>query len=131
MAANKRKKILIIDDEITTAHLKIQLNHKYAVTTTQSGKEALEHLYEGYIPDLVLLDVQMPGMDGWEIFARIKAMIYLSDVPIIFLSSIAEEMQMNRAYLMGAADYISKSCEKKELFERIKKVLLNSNHQGN
>jgi DNA-binding response OmpR family regulator len=57
-------------------------------------------------------------------------MIYLSDVPIVFLSSIAEELQMNRAYLMGAADYISKSCEKKELLERIKKALLNSKHQG-
>ena len=127
MAQGNKKNILVVDDdEITTAHLEILLKPKYAITVTRSGKEALELLYQGYVPDLVLLDILMPGMDGWEIFSRIKAIICLHEVPIIFLSSITDENQINRAYLMGAADFITKSCERKELLARIKKVLIKS-----
>jgi putative two-component system response regulator len=132
MGASKKKKILVVDDdEITTTHLETILKRNYTVSAFKSGKEALESLYHGYVPDLVLLDVLMPGMDGWEVFSRIKAIISLHDVPIVFLSSITEESQINRAYLMGAADFITKSCEKKELLARLKKVMEKSNLQGN
>ena len=132
MALGNKKKILVVDDDdITAVHIEILLKPKYEVIVTKSGKDALELLYQGYIPDLVLLDILMPGMDGWEIFSRIKAIICLHEVPIVFLSSITDESQINRAYLMGAADFITKSCERKELLSRIKKVIGKSQLQGN
>ena len=123
MAVSKKKILVIDDDEIHLAMVEIVLKKEYEIATTKSGKEALEMFMHGTAPDLILLDIMMPSMDGWETFNRLKAISLLRSVPIIFLSSVTDENEMDRAYKMGAADFITKPYDRTDLKERIKKVL--------
>ena len=121
----EKKKILLVDDsEIDLALAEFILQDKYEIITTKSGKEALENLLRGPIPDLVLLDLIMPNMDGWETFNRIKAVSCLRGVPIAFLTSEHGIAEQNHAREIGAADYILKPYKKSELFKRIKDILI-------
>ncbi|WP_461248605.1 response regulator, partial [Treponema sp. R6D11] len=79
-SGNEKKKIIVIDDEETDLILaKSMLADDYDVTTVSSGQEALSLFFQGYTPDLVLLDLIMPGMDGWETYTRIQAISNLHD----------------------------------------------------
>ena len=119
-----RKKILVVDDnDIQLSFTEMQLHDKYEVITAKSGKEALDRLVHGFMPDLILLDILMPNMDGWETFGRLRAVSVLHEAPIIFLSSINEKREIDRAFQMGAADFIVKPYDEKDLHARIKKVL--------
>jgi putative two-component system response regulator len=99
------------------------LKAKYEIFSTKSGKDALNHLLRGPIPDLVLLDLVMPNMDGWETFNRIRAISCLRDIPIAFLTSVHGVTEQNHAQEIGAADYIIKPYEKKDLLKRVNKIL--------
>jgi len=82
-------KILLVDD--SDVHLLIAeniLKTKYDVTTAKSGKEALALLSKGFLPNLILLDVLMPDMDGWEVYNKIKGISLLRNVPVAFLTSL-------------------------------------------
>ena len=119
-----RKKILLVDDnEMQLTFSKMQLSEEYDVTTAMSGREALACLFRGLVPDVIVLDILMPDMSGWETFGRLKAISLLHAVPIVFLSSLNEEDEIKRAYEMGAVDYITKPYDAKDFQERIKKVL--------
>jgi CheY-like chemotaxis protein len=121
---NDKKKILLVDDnEVQLSVAEIQLKREYEVTTAKSGKEALDHLFHGLVPDLIMLDILMPDMDGWETFGRLRAVSVLHEVPIIFLSSINEKDEIDRAFEMGAADFIVKPFNSKDLLERIGKAI--------
>ncbi len=88
------KKILLVDDnEVQLSISEVQLNKEYEVTTAKSGKEALDYLFHGYVPDLIMLDILMPDMDGWETFGRLRAISKLHEVPILFMSSINDKMR--------------------------------------
>jgi CheY-like chemotaxis protein len=77
---NGKKKILLVDDdEIQLSITKAILENDYEIIQTQSGKEALGYLYKGLVPDLILLDIIMPEMDGWETFNRIKSVSLLGE----------------------------------------------------
>jgi len=124
--ANEKKRILLIDDDET--HLLIaqsMLKHDYQTIVAKSGHEALELFIKGISPDLVLLDILMPNMDGWEIYHQIKGISLLRDVPIAFLTSESDAMEEKRAYEMGAADYIMKPYDKTDLLKRIERMLKN------
>ena len=78
MANTQKKKILLVDDnEVQLSFTQVQLQKKYVVMTAKSGKEALDHLLRGFTPDLILLDILMPNMDGWETFGRLRALSLL------------------------------------------------------
>ena len=119
----KNKVLLVDDNEVQLSVAEIQLKKEYEVITARSGKEALEHLFHGLVPDVILLDVLMPNMDGWETFGRLRAVSRLHETPIIFLSSINDKKEIERAFDMGAADFIVKPCNSKEFIERIKKAI--------
>ena len=120
----KLKKILLIDDDETQLILaKAILKSNYTITSVKSGREALEHLYKGLTPDLILLDILMPNMDGWEVFNRIKAISNLHEVPIVFLTSMNMPADINRAHEMGAVDFITKPYDRADLVKRIKKAI--------
>jgi len=124
MANTQKKKILVVDDnEIQLSHTEVQLQKKYEVVTAKSGKEALDRLIHGFAPDLILLDILMPNMDGWETFGRLRAVSLLHEAPIVFLSSLDGKEEIDRAIQMGAADFITKPFEEKDFHARIKKVL--------
>jgi len=122
---NLRKKILLIDDD--SIHLSITelaLKDQYDIHTVKSGKEALEFLEKNHIvPDLIMLDILMPEMDGWAVFDRINDIAALKFTPIMFFTSVEDENTREKAYAIGAFDYIIKPCEPTDLQNRIKDTL--------
>jgi len=122
---DEKKKILLVDDdEIEHDIAKNILSDKYEVYTAKSGKEALNYLYNsGFIPSLVLLDILMPEMDGWDLFNRIKAISFLKNVPIVFLTSMNKAEGEKRAHDVGADDFITKPYESDKLLGRIEEIL--------
>jgi DNA-binding response OmpR family regulator len=117
-------KILIIDDEETTVQLiTILLERRgFDVIKAHSAEEGLRKAYR-YQPDLVLLDIMMPDMDGWEVCRRLREM---SDMPIIFLTARGETKDIVRGLEMGADDHIAKPYDNEELVSRIRARLRRS-----
>ena len=124
MNVEKKKILLIDDDEIQHKIAEKLLSGEYEVISAKSGKDALNYLYNGsFVPNLILLDILMPEMDGWEVFNRIKALSLLKNVPIVFLTAVNTSAEEKRAYEVGAADFVIKPYEKEDLMERIKKII--------
>jgi len=119
----KKKVIVIDDDEPIRTMTKGMLGDNYDVTTVNSGKDALQLFFKGYAPDLVLLDLNMPEMDGWETYNRIKAISNIHKVPIAIFSSSDDPKDTAQAQKMGAADFIKKPPKKTELLERVGKLM--------
>ena len=120
----KKKKILAVDDsEIDLDLLEALLQDKYTVLPTKSGKEALDYLLHFSNVDLILLDLIMPEMDGWETFSRIRDLSNITDVPIAFLTSVHGEEEQSHAKEIGAADYIFKPFTGEDLLNRIENIL--------
>jgi DNA-binding response OmpR family regulator len=117
-------KILLVDDDATLRHLFSEYLRQTAfeVAVAASGQEALRLAYSER-PNLVILDVMMPGMDGWETCARLRE---LSDVPIILLTAKATETDKLRGFRLGADDYVTKPFSFAELAARIQAVLARS-----
>lgn len=115
-----KSKILIIDDDKTLlSFLSEFLNDKYDVVTANSGPDALRKAYSEH-PKIVILDVMMPGMDGWEVVARLRE---LSTIPIILLTGKTAEADKLRGFSMGIDDYVTKPFSFAELSARITAVL--------
>ncbi|MCB9437696.1 MAG: response regulator transcription factor [Anaerolineales bacterium] len=112
------EKILVIDDEDTTVQLiSIALERKgFEVIKAYRAEDGLRKAYRTH-PDLVLLDIMMPNMDGWEVCRRLRE---LSDVPIIFLTAKSEVRDVVKGLEMGADDYIVKPYDSDELVARIR-----------
>lgn len=115
------KKLLMIDDDPDLFKMLGPFLHGsgYTVLTANSALEGLRLLFNER-PDLILLDVMMPGMDGWEVAGRVRE---LSDVPIIILSAKDAEIDKLRGFNMGIDDYITKPFSLLELAARIEAVL--------
>jgi DNA-binding response OmpR family regulator len=118
------EKILVIDDEEPTVHLISMLLERrgFEVIKAYRAEEGLRKAYRTQ-PDLVLLDIMMPDMDGWEVCKRLREM---SDVPIIFLSARGEVRDVVRGLEMGADDYVVKPYDSDELIARVKAHLRRS-----
>ncbi|WRS26424.1 response regulator transcription factor [Oscillospiraceae bacterium MB08-C2-2] len=115
-----KKKILVVDDEIHIVEL-LGLNLKkqgYQPLCAYSGLEALK-IAEAHLPDLILLDVMMPEMDGLETCRRLKQNRLLRHIPVIMVSAKTEETDTVIGLGMGADDYIAKPFGLRELFARI------------
>jgi len=99
---DERPKILVVDDN--SIHLEIAkavLSNEYEVSTALSGKEALGLLYQGLVPQLIILDLVMPHMDGWHAYSRIKAIGGLHDTPIAFLTASNNPKDIQHAKQYG------------------------------
>jgi len=121
---NEKQKILVVDDDdIFLTMMKTVLSKDYDVITAQSGKEALGLFYQGLVPQLVLLDLIMPEMDGWNTYSRINAIGGLYDTPIAICTSSDDPKDIQRAREMGAVDYMKKPVKKEDLLNRIEKIL--------
>jgi CheY-like chemotaxis protein len=105
---SKRARILIVDDEpINLQVIAGALRRDYDIITAQSGPEALDRLNE-QPPDLILLDVMMPVMDGFDVCTRIKAVEAFSDIPVIFLTALDAMSGETRGLEAGGIDYVAK-----------------------
>ena len=121
---NKKKCILVIDDiEAQLNIIQVMLQDVFDVALAKSGAEALEILFKGTVPDLVLLDIMMPEMDGWETYNRIRAISFLNDIPIVFVTSATGDEVKKRAFEMGVADFFQKPLERKDIINRISSIL--------
>jgi DNA-binding response OmpR family regulator len=114
-------KILVVDDDLTLLNLLSQYLREsgYQVIEASDGQHGLRLAY-GEKPDLVLLDVMMPGMDGWEVCTRLRE---LTDLPIIMLTAKTTESDKLRGFQLGVDDYVTKPFSFAELVARIQAVL--------
>ena len=116
---HKIKHIFLVDDEVITLNLgRAVLQQKYIVTPLQSGEKLLS-LLEDVKPDLILLDVIMPGMCGYDAIREIKANSRVSDIPVVFLSGKSEAESELLGLSLGAVDYIKKPFSPKLLLKRL------------
>ena len=113
-------KILIVDDVMSNVLLlKVLLtNEKFAIATASNGRQALEQV-EKENPDLVLLDVMMPDMSGFEVAEHLKSNPNTADIPIIFLTALNSTADIVKGFQVGANDFISKPFNKEELIIRV------------
>jgi len=118
--------ILVIDDDATLLGLLAEHLSRaaYRVITAVSGTMGLQTLYDHH-PDLVILDVMMPKMDGWEVCERMRE---VSDVPIIMLTAKDEEQDRLRGFHLGVDDYVVKPFSFAELVARVGAILARSRH---
>lgn len=119
-----KEKILVVDDEPAIRRI-IALNLKadgYEVMEAADGVVALEDM-RSWHPDLVLLDVMMPRMDGFEVIRQVKANSALASIPVVILTARGREPDVLRGLRQGAADYVPKPFSPSELALRIRRIL--------
>jgi two-component system KDP operon response regulator KdpE len=125
---DRKSTILVVDDEPRYLRL-VELNltsNGYLVQTASDGKQSIKMVASGE-PDLVLLDVMMPVMDGFEACERIRE---FSDIPIIMVTAKTEEADRVRGLDIGADDYILKPFSSQELLARVRAVLRRARREG-
>jgi len=113
-------KILLVDDDKSLLRMaRVRLKRHYEVITASRGEDALRIIDGGLAPDIVLLDIDMPGMDGFEAFSSMKERQALEYVPIVFLTALTSEESKVKGLKMGAADYLTKPFEGEVMTRRI------------
>jgi methyl-accepting chemotaxis protein/CheY-like chemotaxis protein len=121
---DEMQKILVVDDDnIHLEMVEAVLSDDYHVSTAKSGKEALGLFYQGLVPQLILLDLIMPDMDGWDTYSRIKAISNLHDTPIAFFTSSNDHKDIQHAQKIGAVDFIKKPYDKDDLLKRVGNII--------
>jgi len=127
------KKIMLVDDEecqivsVKTA-LEESYGDEYKVIPARNGAECFELLKNNELPDLILLDVMMPEMSGWEVFDKLRDNPSWKEIPVVFLTARTDETAENAGEFLGE-DYIEKPVEIEELKNRIDKVLEKTNQR--
>ena len=110
---------MIVDDSPTNIDiLASTLKGKYRLTIAKSGKEAIERVNQ-QLPHLILLDIRMPQMDGFEVCRRLKSKAETRDIPIIFITAMEEADQKTRGFELGAVDYITRPFHSSEVLARV------------
>lgn len=119
-----KKKVLIIDDELSIRMLLENfLKKEYNVVTKNDGMEGLTWLEEGNIPDLIVADIQMPNLDGYDFIKNLRASGYFKHIPLIMLSGIESTAEKIKCLKLGADDYIVKPFNPEELSIRIELLI--------
>lgn len=115
--------ILVVDDDKTNLALANKiLSKEYQVVAVISGEEALHYL-ENHRPDMILLDILMPEMDGFEVMQRWKEDGELSQIPVMFLTAAKDAEIETRCFAEGAQDYVSKPFVPEVLLGRVRRIL--------
>lgn len=107
----KGKKVLIVEDDFFVSDIyETKFKHEGCdVVAVGDGAKALEKLQEGLVPDVILLDLIMPNMDGREFLEKVKKIESVASVPILVLSNLSQEEDVKESLALGAKDYIVKS----------------------
>lgn len=119
-----RKRILVVDDEIYIVHiLEFSLTMEgYSILTASDGEEALR-VIDSERPDLVVLDIMMPKLDGYEVCRRLRQDEQFSELPVILLSAKGRPIDREAGLKAGADDYITKPFSPRKLLEKIRELL--------
>jgi len=108
MDGEQKNSLLIVDDEDATLKVLTDiLGSEYVLYTATDGASAIEKAQK-YLPDLILLDILMPGMDGYQTFSEIKKCVELRNIPVIFITALNSDEDQVKGLTLGAADYITK-----------------------
>jgi CheY-like chemotaxis protein len=117
-------RILVADDDAVIVRL-LQVNFRlegYDVETAAHGEEAIQKAGELH-PKLILLDVMMPGVDGWEVCRRLKEDPGTADIPVVFLSARAQEEDRKRGLELGVAEYVTKPFDPGDLVGLVARII--------
>ena len=121
-----KKKIMVVDDEpdqiLTIKDTLENLSNEYEVIGANSGMQCLELLKNNRIPDIIILDIMMPEMSGWETFNQLKENQLWKNIPVVFLTARTDKMAKDTGDFLGD-DFIVKPCNISELKQRIDKIL--------
>ncbi|NPD46774.1 MULTISPECIES: hybrid sensor histidine kinase/response regulator [unclassified Lentimicrobium] len=125
-----KKKVLIVDDSITNLQVigKMLEREQFQVIFVESGYEALNLLKENYMPDILLLDIMMPGMSGFDFKEQINKHEIWKTIPVIVISALYEQNDKSTAFELGCVDFMVKPIHKLEVLHRIN-VQLNAKEQ--
>ncbi|MFZ4398969.1 MAG: response regulator transcription factor [Bacteroidales bacterium] len=119
-----KRNILIIDDEKSIRFvLENTLKDEFNVMSFPDGKEGLSYLENGNIPDLIISDLDMPGINGFAFLEKIRHSGFFDNIPVIILSGNDESKDKIKCFEMGADDYVSKPFNPKEIIARVKRRL--------
>jgi chemosensory pili system protein ChpA (sensor histidine kinase/response regulator) len=121
---NRQPVVMVVDDSITMRKVtsRVLENHSLEVMTAQDGVDAIEKLHER-VPDLMLLDIEMPRMDGYQLLEHVRADARLRHVPVIMITSRAGQKHRKKARQAGANAYLTKPYQEAELIEQVNAVL--------
>lgn len=122
--ADDKPRILVVEDEPDLAGL-VEVNLSlagYDVTVAETGEAGLQEV-RNVEPDAVLLDVMLPGIDGWNVLRTIKEDRTTRDLPVVMLTALSEERDLIRGHLQGAVEYVTKPFEMRRLLETVETVL--------
>ena len=123
MATIRKKKILIIEDDLDIRiMMEYILREDYDLVLCEDGRSGIDKAVEER-PDLILLDIYMPGISGLEVCKAVRNNSEISSTPVILLTAGALKEEVSEGYAIGADDYIFKPFEPGELIERIEKLL--------
>ena len=121
---NKKVTILVVDDTKENIHILLSLLEDYDVLVALSGQKALQIVEKNDI-DIILLDIMMPEMDGYEVCNILKSKPHTKNIPILFITAKTDEESIEKAYDVGGIDYVTKPFKPKELLARVKSQLEN------
>ena len=117
--------ILIIDDDMFSLRMAEKvLSEKYSCSIAKSGMQAITLLKKGIVPNLILLDIKMPEMDGYETLQAIREIDHCQNLPIIFLTGIYDVTSEIKCLQQGAVDFITKPFVKEILLARVERHIL-------
>jgi diguanylate cyclase (GGDEF)-like protein len=119
MAEAERPKLLVVDDNESNLDILLGLLADYDVIVALDGHSALDLLRQE-TPDVILLDIVMPGIDGYEVCTRLKAHPRWRDIPILFITAKTDEASLVRAFDVGGSDYVTKPFRARELLARVR-----------
>jgi signal transduction histidine kinase len=120
MSIKTAPSVIIVDDNTNNLHVLAHIlrDKGFKVATIKDGFKALKFIQQKK-PDLVLLDIMMPGMDGYEVCKKLKSNVTTKDIPIIFITALSNTEDKIQGFELGGVDYITKPFRKEEVFSRI------------
>ena len=128
----EKKVIVAVDDDAdNNFSLKLrleQLDPRYEVITVDGGKKCLELLENNEIPDIILLDIMMPGMNGWDVFVKLKENSSWRKIPVVFLTAKTDSYSKGFGKI-PSGDYIEKPYDIEDVKKRIDEILENVSHK--
>ena len=118
------KAVLVVDDVPTNIHtIKAILEGDYKIKVAISGEKALQVAGKVPPPDLIVLDVMMPEMDGYEVCRRLKADPSTADIPVLFVTGHADDEERAKGMALGAVAYVTKPVDPEELLASVRRCL--------
>lgn len=120
----EKKVILVVDDEpMNITLLAGILKEKYKVKMAKDGEKALKVAAASPPPDLVLLDVMMPGMDGYEVCRQLKASEATRDIPVVFVSGMSEQAEQQKGLDLGAIAFLQKPIDAQAVLGKVQEII--------